>query len=178
MIKNNILVLLFLFCISSPAFSQSYLPNNSSRNSFYLEVLGNGLLYSINYDRILKEKEKSAWVGRIGITYAPPPDQGPGILAELNLLLGSSNHHFELGAGSTYYYLFNKKDETLSNPDISLLFFTTRIGYRFQKKEGGFLFRAALTPLYAVNVDQDIVQFEKNFILYGGVSIGYTLKIK
>lgn len=170
------LLFLILVCLSSPAFSQSDFLAAPSRNSFYVEGFGNALIYSVNFDRILVVKEKSALTGRIGVSYAPPPNKGPGVVLEMNYLRGSGNHHFELGAGCSYYYLFSKDE--LIDPNITLFFLTARIGYRYQKKEGGFLFRVGLIPIFAVNVDQDITDFEKNFIPYGGISFGYTLKSK
>lgn len=169
--------LLFLVFLCTTAFSQSS-QNDVSRNSFYFEAFGTAILYSLNYDRLLVVKERSSLAGRIGFTYVPKienPEHGPGLNIEIVGLWGASNHHLEIGSGSTFFYLV-QNEESYSPQSTSLFLLTNRVGYRFQKREGGLLFRIGFTPLFAINVDKDISSFDRSFYPMGGMSIGYTLK--
>lgn len=171
------LTLLLLAFSLSTVFSQSK-QNEISRNSFYVEAFGTAIVYSLNYDRLLIVNEKSALAGRIGFTYAPKigsPDLGPGVNIEITGLWGANNHHLEIGGGSTFYYLV-QDEESYSPSNTSLLLLTTRVGYRFQKRDGGLLFRIGFTPLFTINVDKDISSFDRSFTPWGGISIGYTFK--
>ncbi len=42
---------------------------SSKKNAVYLEVLGQGLFYSVNYDRILLTGNKLALSGWVGLSY-------------------------------------------------------------------------------------------------------------
>jgi hypothetical protein len=79
-----------------------------------------------------------------------------------NFIFGQRNHHLELGLGftpmifkeiginSSFYVQYQIGNQTLENEkidNINLLFYLTpKIGYRLQKPDGGFFFRATLTP--------------------------------
>jgi hypothetical protein len=122
-------------------------------------------------------KEKSALAGRIGLTYYPTFNnsyQGPGVNIEINGLWGANNHYLEIGGGSTFIYLV-QNEESYGSSNTSLLLLNTRVGYRFQKKEGGLLFRIGFTPLFPIIIDKD-TSVDRYFIPFGGISIGYTLK--
>ncbi|MEW6470038.1 MAG: hypothetical protein AB1458_14005 [Bacteroidota bacterium] len=90
----------FLFClISVSAFSQS------GKNTFSLEGVGNGVLYSVNYERLIATRDSSAcWSLRIGLGTLNS-DYSPGtrfvIPAEVSLIIGTGRNNFELGAGYT-----------------------------------------------------------------------------
>lgn len=174
--SKTLTLLLLVFSLTT-AFSQSQ-PNEVSRNSFYFEGFGTALIYSINYDRLLVVKERSALAGRIGLTYFPKKingsDQGPGVNIEINGLWGANNHHFEIGGGSTFIYLV-QNEESYSLSNTSLLLLTTRVGYRFQKREGGLLFRIGFTPLFPIIIDKN-TSVDRSFFPSGGISIGYTLR--
>ncbi len=75
----------------------------------------------------------------------------PAVPLEVSALYGKSNHHLELGMGVTSYLTRSLAfdSETLENID-KVVFdaaLPLRIGYRFQKPEGGFLFRLGYTPI-------------------------------
>jgi len=90
---------------------------------------------------------------RLGGGYSTPLtgiDYGFGGLAGLTMLTGQSNHHFELGGGLFIGKIAKKADPYYFG--IPLIDF----GYRYQKPDGGFLFRA------------------KGGILGYGLSFGYS----
>lgn len=91
---------------------------------------------SINIEGRIYSGEKSTWycrggLGAAGIVMA---NGGPGGLGALTLITGKRNKHFEMNTG-----IFIGKE---SDKDAMFVFPLIDFGYRYQKPEGGFVFRA------------------------------------
>ncbi len=146
----------------------------SKKNAVYLELLGQGLFYSVNYDRILLVGNKLALSGRVGLSYYPITSffdaHTIAIPIEFNLLVGNGLTYFEFGLGGTYM-------QGLDKPNFSKSFFASlRLGYRYQKDEGGLMFRIGFTPLLPIILD-DEYQLDTDYIPLlpsVGLSVGYT----
>jgi hypothetical protein len=157
----------FIFCLFLISF-QVYGQTFDAKNSLYVELGGNAGLYSLNYDRILYQKNAFKAVGRVGISAFPQRffDQlAPVLPLELTALIGKGNHHLETGIGvAPLLHHVNHREENTLVTKLELGAFTTgRIGYRYQKSTGGFLFRAAFIPI--INLDSQLVPF-------AGISLG------
>ncbi|MDT3695997.1 MAG: hypothetical protein ROY99_06350 [Ignavibacterium sp.] len=134
-------------------------------NQLYLELGGNGLIYSVNYERFLSDNFTIR--GGFGIT--------PGIIfAEgtfihipftISYLIGGVSSKFEAGLGATYFSGTDVEIFGLPAGDQSLIFMTGVIGYRYTSP-AGFAFRIFFTPLYSKESDPD-------FIPTGGLSFGF-----
>ncbi|MEN9572114.1 MAG: hypothetical protein RL172_3345 [Bacteroidota bacterium] len=135
----------------------------TAAKSVYVELGGPGLA-SINYDMRLQKKEDGfgfrAGVGGFNI-------DGTSALfvpVGLNYLLGKDQkNYFEFGGGIT---IVSMSDDYYSDNDgnFSTTFGHLYFGYRLQPKNGGFLFRAGITPVFNNN----------GFIpYYAGISFGY-----
>lgn len=163
---STALLILSLTLAAVPCFAQK----TSARNSIYLELLGSGGIYSFNYDRMFTENIS----GRIGVMYFPAV---PSLFSSvenlfimpftLNFLIGENSHKLELGAGIVYGQAnvgitFNNETET-----SSAISETFTIGYRYQQRLGGFLFRIGFTPLF---------RFGEIFMPWGGISIGFSFR--
>jgi hypothetical protein len=135
---------------------------DGSKNAFFVELLGNGLLFSANYDVRVANK----FGIRAGIGYFGSTDGEGGILtvpAMGNFLLGSNGRYFEIGAGLTYVKITGTED-IFDVDKSSSVFGTLSFMYRRQPVDGGFMWKIGLTPFLAEGV----------FIPYwGGVGIGY-----
>ncbi|HEY3876145.1 MAG TPA: hypothetical protein VGM92_11770 [Candidatus Kapabacteria bacterium] len=146
-------------------------------NAIYLEGLGTGFIYSINYDRALNDM----FSARIGFGYFPFPPitstNSDGVTKTLNASLtsiplslswfpfGATSSKLEIGAGATYIDLVAKtinKSRTGSGINISGI-----LAYRYQSPDGGFLFRIGFMPIISSPL------FPK-FQPWGGVSLGYA----
>ena len=134
----------------------------------YVELGGAGLA-SVNYDMRLMKKEDGIGfrVGLGGFAVSDGyNDNRTSVLlfpVEVNYLLGKDQkNYFEIGAGATFVSL---KDTYSGNKDkFTTTFGHLYFGYRLQPKNGGFLFRAGLTPVFA----------QGTFIPYwAGISFGY-----
>jgi hypothetical protein len=148
-----------LFCLAVYSLSAQ-----TAAKSIFFELGGPGLA-SFNFDSRFSNKEDGIG-GRIGVGgFSIDGESLLAIPAGLNYLFGKDGrHYFELGGGITYInynsdFGFDDDEGTFESSFGHLNF-----GYRLQPKDGGFLFRAAIVPI-----------FNKHGFLpyYAGVSFGY-----
>lgn len=161
-----------LLTLSIPLFAQSQTYSNdfgrTKGRAVYLEVLGNGFGYSLNYDQRFQNrfdglgfKAGGSYLGVNGVSVATFP-------VGINYLLGSEGKYFEMGLGTTYIRASGEADiprigkkSTSGNLLVGNMIF----GYRSEPVDGGFVFRASITPFFGYGVFWPI---------YGGLSIGYA----
>ncbi len=166
---------IFLLCILLLRFGNTYgqsenddlqkVNSDYKLNSVYFELGGNGLFYSFGYDRLFKISNISKFSLGSGLTYSYSGDSGGfWVSPQINYLIGS-NHNFEIGIGITIPIILE------SNIDLYPLCLIYRIGYRYQKEEGGLLFRIGFTPFSVLSTRGLIVQ---PIIPWAGIAIGWT----
>lgn len=159
--KKSFLIFFSILCFLNSAFAdgdsltlKGNTVNSARKNSIYVELGGNGVLGSINYDRLFYENNKIHLTGRIGLSIYPSAifQESPLLMpVEADILIGSEKKFFETGLGFTrdfhsyklYIYDSNGSYE-VHNYYNNYLF--VRLGYR-SRSEGGFLFRVAATPV-------------------------------
>jgi len=173
---KSVLLFVLLSLLLGQTFAQSGTATKS-KSSVYLEVGGAAGLWSLNYDRELWEiNENFRLHGRAGLgMYSEFNGAGfPDVIIPISSMIiwGNSTHRVETGGGITYY------NWTLRDP-LKPDGFSRRsdllghliLGYRFQKLEGGLMFRVTYTPV--------IINDSNNpFEHWAGGSIGYTFKTK
>lgn len=146
-------------------------------NTVYLELLGSGLLYSVNFDRIVLP----SLAMRAGLMYAdvsgvtiniegsdtPSPNNTLSLgLAALggSYLYRDPPHRIEYGG--TLLVGGSKLDAAVSGTETDVLMGLSGIvAYRYQPPEGGLFFRVAYTPIVLAGA---VVP------AWGGVSIGWS----
>lgn len=146
-----------------------------AKNLVYLELLGNGGLYSVNYERMLTD-DLSARLGFSYLTFGASASSGGeggsvrGTLVTapvmLNYTVGGKNHRAEIGAGATLVYMSasaSGSGVSSSGEGVAALG-TGVVGYRYSPADGGFVFRAGFTPLVG----------KGGFLPWGGMSFGGT----
>ncbi|WP_296705422.1 hypothetical protein [Algoriphagus sp.] len=149
------------FSISIESHAQSKAETFTAKNVVYLDLGGNAGQYAFTYGRVFHQKGKVKLSASAGFSMWYQGSSSntkwlPAIPIELTAFYGKSNHHLELGAGVTSY-LDNSiyfDQETFENVDKVVFgaIIPLRIGYRFQKPEGGFFFRVGYTPFFNVPV--------------------------
>jgi len=124
----------------------------TARNAVYLELGGPGLAYSLNYERYILN-DVSLRMGGSYMVWGTSGSAGhpawwlafPIMLNFLGVYAGS--HALDLGGGLVMIYcstdLSSICDDDGLAPKGGL-----SLGYRFAPADGGFLFRAAITPLF------------------------------
>ncbi len=175
------LCLLFLVPAASlQVKAQDSTPLFTAKNAIFLELGGNGLLYSLNYERMFYQKGIFKSAARIGLTTLPRKIETEtktywdvALPLELVGLIGRSKHHLELGIGYTPSYIAKTKLEIGgSGFEFDGYRLTSvvplRIGYRYQKPDGGFFFRAAYMPTLDLHPDVN----RKLRLIHGGISLG------
>ena len=110
-----------------------------TKNNIYAEGhLGLSTKFALNYERQIYRGEKISWYSRLGGGYGLhiddifSPDEGWGGLGAITMLTGKNYVHFELNAGA---FIGNEGGHIFLFPIFN-------VGYRLQKPEGGFIFRA------------------------------------
>ncbi|MDF2447789.1 MAG: hypothetical protein K0R26_293 [Bacteroidota bacterium] len=147
---------------------------NPAKTAGYLELGGNAGLYSLNIERIYHYREKIKLSVRIGFA---PHFNGIYIeqiyITENNFIFLKNPHHVEIGLGGTMQRRFN---ELPGKPDRyvweNIVFGVGRAGYRYQKQDDGFFFRAAITP---VITSRDALGFHSNYFqFWAGLCLGLS----
>ena len=142
------LIIVFFAAAASAQGVEREMKTSSNASQVYLEILGPGIFYSLNYDGRLGKVENGIGV-RVGVSGAG--GNGGGYFAlpvQLNYLLGNNGQYLELGAGATY--VSAGVDLFDSNESASTVAATATIGFRkqpFGKK--GITWRLAFTPFIA-----------------------------
>ena len=150
------------------------------RNTIYLEAFGQGIINSLSFDRLyhIDRKVKTSICGGLMLD---PSNLRWGIPISYNWLFGKKKSHLELGVGLTYW---TEKWGGSSSDRDTYIYFTPKIGYRFQRPNGGLFFRIAFTPpiglIHSAKWDNKIwyYNFENPIdgliFPWGGISLGYT----
>ena len=162
--KPIIITTVVLFFSSNLLLSQT---QSFAANSLHFELLGNGLIYSLNYERAIAE----GFSGRIGIGYlkvngTEGSDESVSLMTVpimANYILGSKSSHLELGIGVCIISLAEDIKETLGVSGSATLG-TATFGYRYQREDGGIIFRIGITPFFG----------SIGFQLSGGLGFGYA----
>lgn len=166
-------------------------------NNIYVEFFGASNLFGVSYDTRIKPDSKLGY--RVGISYAYSGSsfmlidnsasiKGVTFPLEMNYLIGSKRHKFEIGLGanlgiyrSDYSYTFydyTMVEKTGIPSTIGLkgskksfgYYLYSNIGYRYQRPKG-FLFRAGFSPSFNFGDDHGI---KKQPLLYPYLSFGYS----
>jgi len=162
---NNVLlsksITLLLFFLFVPLiFAQENSDNNETKNSvreknyMFVEAGGNGILLSINYERLIFDKiGLRTGIGTLAL-------YGLTIPAMINYYFGS-NRQLELGIGIVYTDYFPRESEFIHNGEYLI---GTTVGYKFQKENSNIILRFSFTPFYSTSEDK--------VLPFGGISLG------
>ena len=157
----------------------------NTRSAVVLEIGGQGLSYSLNYEYSFSDHLK----GRIGISFLNIKENETGktgnlmsfplSLSYVHYLDDNDQHGLEFGLGTmnllTKGNLVEYKGTTdfFINPNLIL-------AYRYRSQSGDWWLRTAFTPYYGttsmINSEGNSFQaFGSQFQPWGGLSLGYTL---
>ena len=148
----------------------------TAHNAIFLEIAGNGLLYSVNYERLFGDSDFSV---RAGFSFISIGASGGGASARATLMtfpilgnyyVGGKNHKLQLGAGVTLMYA----SESAGSGGVGVASVsglvpapTLAIGYRYLPSDGGFSFFIGFTPFIVPGGDKPILPWAG--MSFGGV---------
>jgi hypothetical protein len=168
----RIFLSLIFVSFSFLSFSQQ-LESRIKKNTYYAEFLGQGIIGSLNYDRLFDSQgivKKSFSIGGVYAsnirnfeflnTYPYPKTYNFGIPISYNFLIGNKNNHLEIGIGlSTFYFHGNVyiqqgfcgthfPSEYNAKVKNFNFYLNPKISYRYQKANGGLFFKATFSPSF------------------------------
>ena len=164
--------------------SSLLLNSNILGQSIYAEFAGNSAgYYSLNYEHRLKEAERKVWSLHGGISYYRVLDAYTKYSVPIGITYFSkpqSNHHKEVGACLNYVHglVDNRANWILNGVQYSkALVLIAKVGYRYQKPEGGFLFKIYYAPLIVLKEFEKAPYYfyrESFYPINLGISFGYA----
>lgn len=158
-------------------------PTDVPRHTIFLEGGGNGLFYSLNYDRVTFRQMLKARSYRIGLNYVPRSgyqDQFRQLKAHesafifaLNWFRGRSTHFFEWGLGYTFRWFrgVTTYKSIHARSDSHHKFYhllVPSVGYRRQAFGRTPFLRLAFNPIIMLDQTRSSI----HFLPYAGVGIG------
>jgi len=168
--KKIYLTMLVVFTLVNTIFAQR-------NKSVFLELGGNGLGFSLNFDSRFKKSE-NGFGFRAGIGLVPAVNSNADILYPstpsiltipfaINHLAGNAPHYFESGLGITYGHVSGSISSEFwgYNEDVtgSAVVFMPSVGYRFAKTGKAFQGRIIISPLIGSG----------GASFWAGLSVGY-----
>jgi hypothetical protein len=126
-----------------------------------MEIGGYTVVGNFFYERVIANNQKFKTTGQIGYGIE-------GIPIVINELISFDNNHFEFGLGFLIPGPFYKDGRSISKPYI-----TGRLGYRYQRPNGGLIFRAGFMPTitrdkYGMYINGKLI------FIWPGISIGFA----
>jgi len=161
-----ILLVSFSFFAQSQTNPDDFVRTKS--RAVYLELAGNGIGYSFNYDQRFENRLDGLGF-KVGASYfALGGTSAATFPFGLNYLLGKRGKYFELGLGATYLLASDRTNTLARGNDQTFADGITGnmiLGYRSEPVDGGFLFRASITPFFGNGIF---------WPLFAGISVGYA----
>jgi len=130
------------------------------KHTIFLELGGQGGFYSIGYDHIYQTDAKLKKSFSIGLSVSPLPTELVSVPAMMYCVPLSINavrfRYFEYGIGITPSVLQRTYTQFGSNSEYQLspmFFITPKMGFRYQKDNGGLFFRVSVIPMIHLGTD-------------------------
>jgi hypothetical protein len=171
--KSLLLSVLFgIFCLTVTSQTEPEKPKVfENTTSVQAELFGHGLYYSISFEKIILNGQRFKTSAQAGAAFYPSSMDIRGnfwVPVLLNEIISFGNHHAEIGGG----FLFI--NEPVASPTIRESeskewnpMATGRLGYRYLKPDGQWIFRLAFTPI--------IEEWSTDMIHpSGGIAVGYA----
>jgi hypothetical protein len=133
------------------------------RNAAFVELGGNAIAYSLNYERHFSNKMNV----RIGVSYIFRIYSVPLTIGKI---YGTKAHHFEIAGGVDAVSVYELNNDVPSRKGV--LFLTGFIGYRYQKPSARFFMRVGFTPMWFV-YSADRVDQVGGFAPWAGIGAGF-----
>jgi hypothetical protein len=136
----------------------------TANNAVYVEGLGPGILYSINYERSLSDFALRVGFGYVSVSATSnsgsTQTQASASIITVPITLsylgvGSKTNIFELGVGATILHAgegassIDTDSSATASGSATVVLPHAVVGYRYMPPGGGFLFRVGISPIFA-----------------------------
>lgn len=152
--------------------------DRTAHNVVFAEVLGNGILYSVNYERLFGDSNFSVRLGfsYMALSFGGTTTTGTAVAAATswitmpllaNYYIGGGRSKLHLGAGMTLLVVTGsgRLGSTFGSAENVAPCPTIIVGYRYLPPDGGFAFSVGFTPLIIPSSDTQVLP-------WGGTSFG------
>ena len=149
-------------------YSHNNFTKDYKKNSIFFEtksILVFSGFWGLGYERLFPIKENLKITTELSFSIIPFEEYFSVTIPHINLLFGNEQH-FELGGG----FGFDLDYKNMMNYNVTYYTLTFRVGYRYQRKEGGFFFRTGLVPWMWINARYG----SYDFFLFGNLAFGYS----
>lgn len=165
------LALAFATAVAVPAASLA--AQDGADNVAYLELLGSGGPWSVNFERALGALHVRAGFANWSSddSFGAGTSSYTSVPVTVSFLRGRGRHRFESGGGVTVGRESFRSSFGSGNESSQFTTITGIIGYRYQKPEGGFVFRAVVVPMYGLG-NAESAYPDKGFFPSAGLSFG------
>ena len=184
---KKIFTIIIISLISLNIFSQEL----TNKNRIYLEFLGKGLFYSLNYEReVFHTDINISMNASAGFALLPGFTSLENSIDlflpfEINGVYSFGNHHAAIGYGTTFWkYKINdiEIDNTnLSQQPVEPTLVVIRewfahlcLEYRYMKPEGRFMLKAGYTPLFFAETRNSQLNKSINYQTSFNLGMGWT----
>lgn len=152
--------------------------HRAAKNTIFIELGGNALLYSLNYERFISDDfSVRAGFGYIAMSSSSTTSEGT-VNAKVSLLMvpilanyfvGGENHKLGLGLGVSVWAFSGAISVAGAKSDGSVFWPvpTAFVGYRYAPKNGGFNANVGFTPFFAFANESSV------FVPWFGGGLGY-----
>jgi hypothetical protein len=128
----------------------------TAKNGLFVELLGNGIFYSLNYERFVTDDIAiRLGVGYFSLSASAGSSSASASIFSLPLMfeymgIGSADDKLELGIGPLIFYTSASASGIgdTAKGSGTFLFGTATIGYRHIPHDGGFNFKIGFTPIF------------------------------
>lgn len=140
-------------------------------HAVYVELLGNGGAYSVNYERALTPALRvrvgaASWTAESFWSDAETRIQTFPMM--LHMVSGGGTHHLETGIGVLPGYRGRDRDFGVSGGFVSLI---ALVGYRYEPPTRRFVFCTGFTPFYGLGQSSNAYP-DEGFLPSLGLSFG------
>ncbi len=176
--KKIVFALILFFLAFSVCAQRKKDPRLFRKNTIFIEILGNGATFTLNYDRLFLQKDGFKIAGRIGYSILPGILDIKSVPLEMSLLISDQgNHHFEIGTGLSYIKGLKTEnvitDYSGSGKYVSeSLYLPFRIGYRYQRQRGRLFLKAGIIPMISIHEFEN--KFKRDSYFWLGGAAGYS----
>lgn len=150
----------------SSAYGQSE-QKSEPKNSIFVEALGHGFLYSLNYERVIFGNSKLTTSGQIGVSYYGKQVDIIPLWVPISVnqsLKIRGNNYLEAGIGRMFRNDIEEREDGTFDDNYQFQTWIFRLGYKYYSKNNNWLFKIAYTPIF---------QDKSDFVNWAGLGFGY-----